>query len=109
MGALCSWLAGLTQLVDPADPKTDAGVVETPEGWRVAQDPATFGVGVPDMAGLLERTACPVVLARGENDQMVSDADLRALVRGPVTLEGLGHNAHVEDPAAVVELVRPFV
>ena len=58
-------LAGLTQLVDPADPKTSAGVVETPEGWRVAQDPATFGVGVPDMAGLLERAACPVVLARG--------------------------------------------
>ena len=101
-------LAGLTQLVDPADPKTDAGVVETPEGWRVAQDPATFGVGVPDMPGLLEQATCPVVLARGENDQMVSDADLRALVRQPVTLEGLGHNAHVENPAAVVELVRLF-
>jgi pimeloyl-ACP methyl ester carboxylesterase len=101
-------LAGLTRLVDPADPTTDAGVVETPQGWSVAQDPATFGVGVPDMAGLLERAACPVVLARGQNDHMVSDADLRALVGVPVTLEGLGHNAHVEDPAAVVELTRPF-
>ena len=101
-------LAGLTRLVDLADPKTDAGVVETPDGWRVAQDPATFGVGVPDMAGLLARAACPVVLARGENDHMVSDADLRALGHEPVTLWGLGHNAHVEDPAAVVELTRPF-
>jgi hypothetical protein len=26
----------------------------------------------------------------------------------PVTLGGRGHNAHVEDPAAVVKLVRPF-
>jgi pimeloyl-ACP methyl ester carboxylesterase len=53
------------------------------------------------MVGLLGRATCPVVLARGEHDQMVSDADLRALVREPVTLEGLGRNAHVEDPAAV--------
>jgi pimeloyl-ACP methyl ester carboxylesterase len=101
-------LAGLTGLVDPTDPATDAGVVETAEGWRVAQDPATFGVGVPDVAGLLARASCPVVLARGEGDQMVSESDLRALVPEPVTLRGLGHNAHVEDPAAVVELVRRF-
>lgn len=101
-------LAGLSGLVDPTDPTTDAGLVETPEGWRVAQDPATFGVGVPDMAGLLARAVCPVVLARGEGDPMVSEADLRALVTEPVTLRGLGHNAHVEDPAAVVELVRRF-
>lgn len=101
-------LAGLTGLVDPADPATDAGLLATPDGWRVAQDPVTFGVGVPDMTGLLDRAACPVVLARGEHDAMVSEADLRALVADPVTLPGLGHNAHVEDPAAVVDLVRRF-
>lgn len=99
-------LAGLVGLVDQADPTVDAGVVQTPEGWRVAQDPATFGVGVPLMTDLLARALCPVVLARGEHDGMVSDADLRALGVDPVTLPGLGHNAHVEDPAAVVELVR---
>ena len=99
-------LAGLTGLVDPVDPTTAAGVVETPEGWRVAQDPATFGVGVPDTARLLARAVCPVVLARGEGDPMVSEADLRALVAEPVTLPGLGHNAHVEDPAAVLDLLR---
>ena len=101
-------LAGLTTLVEPSDPSVASGVVEVPEGWRVAQDPATFGVGVPDMAGLLDRVACPVVLARGADDPMVSHADLQALVDEPVTLRGLGHNAHVEDPAAVVELVLPF-
>lgn len=102
-------LAGLTGLVSPTDPTTDTGVVETPTGWRLAQDPATFAVGVPDMVGLLARPVCPVILARGEHDVMVSEADLRALVSEPVTLPGLGHNAHVEDPAAVVELVLPFV
>jgi pimeloyl-ACP methyl ester carboxylesterase len=87
-------LAGLT------DQETEAGVVEAPEGWRVAQDPRTFGVGVPDTAGLLARATCPVVVARGEHDPMVADAE--------VTLPGLGHNAHVEDPAAVVGLLgRP--
>jgi pimeloyl-ACP methyl ester carboxylesterase len=101
-------LAGLGGLVDPTEAATAAGVVQTAEGWRVAQDPATFGVGVPDMAGLLAQSPCPVVLARGETDTMVSEEDLRALGTEPVNLPGLGHNAHVEDPAAVVELVLPF-
>ena len=50
------------------------------DGWRVAQSPATFGVGVPDMAGLLANAQCPVVLARGGHDPMVTDSDLAALV-----------------------------
>lgn len=101
-------LAGLVGLMEHTDARTNAGVVETPEGWRVAQDPATFGVGVPPMAELLGRAACPVVLARGEHDPLVSEAELRALVPEPVILPGLGHNPHVESPAAVVDLVRPF-
>jgi pimeloyl-ACP methyl ester carboxylesterase len=99
-------LAGLVGLVEPTDQRTNAGVVETPEGWRVAQDPATFGVGVPPMVELLGRAVCPVVLARGEHDDLVSEAELRSLVHDPVTLPGLGHSAHVEDPGAVVDLVR---
>ena len=101
-------LAGLTGLVAASDPLTESGIVKTPQGWRLAQDPATFGVGVPDMVGSLARAVCPVILARGENDPMVSEADLQNLVDEPVTLRGLGHNAHVEAPAAVVDLVLPF-
>src|SRR6266536_2870685 len=37
--------------IAPADP---AGLRETDEGWRLALDPAAFGVGAPDMRGLLE-------------------------------------------------------
>jgi pimeloyl-ACP methyl ester carboxylesterase len=98
-------LAGLVGLADT----TESGVVETNEGWRIALDPAAFGVGVPPMAEVLDRAACPVVLARGEHDAMVSADDLRALAPDPATLPGLGHNAHVEDPAAVVDLLRRFV
>jgi pimeloyl-ACP methyl ester carboxylesterase len=47
----------------------------------------------------------PVVLARGEHDPMVSSADLLALAPNSVDLPGLGHNAHVESPAAVTALI----
>ena len=97
-------VSGLAGLVRPDDPVVDAGVVAEGSGWRLAQDTRTFGVGVPDMAGLLAAAGCPVVLARGEHDPMVSHDELAALVADPVTLPGLGHNAHVEDPAAVLAL-----
>jgi hypothetical protein len=39
---------------------------------------------------------------------MVSDAQLAELTSSPVTLPGLGHNAHVEDPEAVFALIEPY-
>ena len=49
-----------------------------------------------------------VVLARGEHDAMVIHTQLSKLGPDTVTLRGLGHNAHVEDLAAVLDLVgRP--
>lgn len=102
-----SGLAGLVGVDDPLvdDAVVDRAAVGEGSGWRLAQDPRTFGVGVPDMARLLAAVSCPVVLARGEHDSMVSHADLAALVPDPVTLPRLRHNAHVEDPAAVLGLL----
>jgi pimeloyl-ACP methyl ester carboxylesterase len=73
--------------------------------WRLALDPPAFGVGAPDMPRLLAQAKAPVLLARGEHDQLVSHGQLAALVADPVSLPGLGHNAHVEDPAAVIGLL----
>ena len=103
-------VSGLAGLVAPDDPMVDDAVVDRAaagegSGWRLAQDPRTFGVGVPDMAALLAAVTCPVVLGRGEHDPMVTHEQLASLVADPVTLPGLGHNAHVEDPAAVLALV----
>ena len=103
-------VSGLAGLVAPDDPLVDEAVVDRSAagegiGWRLAQDPRTFGVGVPDMTGLLAAVACRVVLARGEHDPMVTHEQLAALVPDPVTLPGLGHNAHVEDPSAVLALL----
>lgn len=92
-------MSGLSR-VDPA------GITETDGGWRLTMDLAAFGVGEPDMAGLLGAVRCPVVLAAGEDDPMSTPDQLRALREDAVTLPGLGHNAHAEDPAALLPLLE---
>ncbi|MFB6397132.1 alpha/beta fold hydrolase [Polymorphospora lycopeni] len=101
-------VSGLAGLVDEADPAVDAGLVERDGRWRLAMDPAAFAVDAPDMPALLAGCRAPVVLARGEHDPMVGDAELAALGVPTATLAGLGHNAHVEDPAAVLDLLAPY-
>jgi hypothetical protein len=73
-------VAGLTGLVGQA--AAERLVVERDDGWRLALDPAAFGVGAPDAAGLLAAARCPVVLARGASDPMVSAEQLAGLVPG---------------------------
>ena len=99
-------IAGLTGLLGADDPAVTAGVVPVEGGWRLAQDPGTFGFGTPDIRTLLGKAPALVTLARGEHDEMVTEAQLGKLVADPVTLPGLGHNCHVEDPAAVLGLLR---
>ncbi|MEH1166237.1 alpha/beta hydrolase [Micromonospora sp. CPCC 205539] len=101
-------VAGLAGLVSPDDPMVDAGLRQVDGRWRLAMDPAAFAVGEPDLAALLAATDVPVVLARGELDPMVTDAQLKEFGVPVATLPGLGHNAHVEDPAAVLALLDPY-
>jgi pimeloyl-ACP methyl ester carboxylesterase len=98
-------LAGLDGLVDPGDPAVAPGVIETGDGWQAAWDPRSAAVGRPPMATLIAAAQGEVVLACGERDHMVSGAQLADLAPRPVVLAGLGHNAHVEDPARVADLV----
>ncbi|MFI7022137.1 alpha/beta fold hydrolase [Micromonospora sp. NPDC049900] len=101
-------VSGLTGLLSPERPAVDAGLRQVDGRWRLAMDPAAFAVGEPDLAALLAAIDVPVLLARGEHDAMVTDAQLRAYDVPVVTLPGLGHNAHVEDPAAVLALLDPW-
>ncbi len=83
--------------------------------WCVAQDPATVGVGPPDVTGLLSAAKCHVVMALGGRDPVVtpehhrdlaasaSANPLTASVTTPHVFDGLGHNAMVEDPRAVAD------
>jgi len=97
-------VSGLQGLVAPEGPIVDHGLTEADGRWRLAMDPGTFGVGAPDMPKLIAEGKAEVVLARGERDPMNTDEELRALHDQVVTLPGLGHNAHVEDPAATSAL-----
>lgn len=101
-------VSGLAGLLGPDDEAVSAGLRQEDGRWRLALDPAVFGVGAPDMPTLLAAARAPVVLARGGEDPMVTAEQLRTLSPSAVTLPGLGHNAHVEDPGAVFELLRPY-
>jgi pimeloyl-ACP methyl ester carboxylesterase len=99
-------VSGLSGLVSEDDPVARDGVREEGGRWRLALDPRAFGVGAPDMAGLVARASAPVVLARGEHDPMNTGEQLERLGVPVVTLDGLGHNAHVESPGDCLALLR---
>jgi len=98
-------VAGLVGLLEP-ELVGDPALREREDGWSTAFDPAAFGVGAPDMPALLSAARAPVTLAAGERDPMSRPADLARLVPDPIVLPGLGHNAHVEDPAAIWSVVE---
>jgi len=102
-------VAGLDGLVPPDEPWVDAGLVERDGQWGLALDPAASAVGAPNMPGLLaaaRAAGAASVLARGEDDHLVTPEQLHALDPGAVDLPSLGHNAHVEDPRAIWELIE---
>lgn len=99
-------VAGLEGIVDPTGPIAAEGVAPNDEGWHLTQDPTTFGVGAPDMDGLLCAARAKVLLAAGEHDPMCPPADLRSVQQEGEVLAGLGHNAHVEAPEAVWGLIE---
>jgi pimeloyl-ACP methyl ester carboxylesterase len=98
-------VAGLSGLVDPSGPIAAAGVVEVDGRFRLAHDPATAGVGAPDMVGLLSACRAGVVLGCGTVDPFVTHGQLLALDPDAIALDGIGHSPHVEDPEMVVDLL----
>jgi pimeloyl-ACP methyl ester carboxylesterase len=102
-------ISGLAGLVAPGDPAVAAGLREQDGKWRLAMDPAAFGVGAPDMANQLARSQAPVTLARGQHDPMNTDEQLAHLGAPTVTLPGLGHNAHIENPQQAITLLTGTV
>jgi pimeloyl-ACP methyl ester carboxylesterase len=101
-------VSGLAGLLPAGDPAVDAGLREQDGRWRLAMDPAAFAVGAPDMAQLLARSPAPVTLARGGHDPMNTDEQLARLGAPTVTLPGLGHNAHAENPGLAIALLDDY-
>jgi pimeloyl-ACP methyl ester carboxylesterase len=89
-------IAGLHGLT----PELPSAVTSSPGGWRLTLDNAAFGVGAPDLWGLLAACRAKVVLAAGANDPM-SPAEHLAEFGQPILLPACGHNAHLEKPQAL--------
>ncbi len=98
-------LAGLRELVDPADPVARAGVRVADGGWTPALDPRAFGAVGPSVETVLSRCEAPLRLAAGATDPMVGLDAMRRVDPDAVLIDGAGHNAHWEDPAAVWSLL----
>lgn len=83
----------------------ERGVAAGENGFRLAADPAVFGIVVPSFTQLLESARCPVRILRGERDALVSREECVALGLRAEELQGLGHNAQVEDPGRVAKII----
>jgi pimeloyl-ACP methyl ester carboxylesterase len=102
-------VSGLTADIAPGEEWLARSAVEAESGWRLTQDPRTFAVAGAPFTSLAASATAPILLARGERDPLVSLQQLR--VHGPQAhdIPGRGHNAHVEDPAAVIALLEQLV
>jgi pimeloyl-ACP methyl ester carboxylesterase len=98
-------LAGLRELVDPAEPVARAGVKVVDGGWVAALDPRAFGAVGPSVETVLSRCAAPLRLAAGSGDAMVGLDVMRRVDPDAVVIEGAGHNAHYETPDKVWALL----
>jgi len=99
-------VSGLGEELAPGRDVLARGVLHTPDGWRLSQDPGTFAVAGVPFASLASAAQARVILARGERDPMVSYEELHAHARLAYDIQGAGHNAHVEDPRAVLGLIE---
>ena len=76
-------LAGLRDLVDPADPVARAGVRVADGGWVAALDPRAFGAVGPSVETVLSRCEAPLRLAAGSADPMVGPTRCGGSIRTP--------------------------
>jgi pimeloyl-ACP methyl ester carboxylesterase len=102
-------VSGLDAVIAPADDWLARGVVQGEEGWRLSQDPRSFGVAGAPFDSLARSARAHVILARGERDAMVSTAELQAHASQAVEIAGHGHNVHVEKPDAIVDLLQSLI
>jgi pimeloyl-ACP methyl ester carboxylesterase len=99
-------VSGLDTSVAPGDEWLQRGVIQDERGWRLSQDPLTFGVAGAPFDTLIASAQAPIVLARGEHDPMVNIAELRPHSQHTHEIAGAGHNAHVERPDEIVSLLE---
>jgi pimeloyl-ACP methyl ester carboxylesterase len=99
-------VSGLYGLVEPTSAMAQSGVREEGGKWRLAADPMVNAAAGPELAPVVRAMQCPLRLAAGTRDPMVSPADLGIFDPQGATLEGAGHNAQVEQPAQLWQFIQ---
>jgi pimeloyl-ACP methyl ester carboxylesterase len=97
-------VSGLDERIAPDLATLERGIRASAGGYRLAADSRTPLVAGAPFDSLYRSARCPVLLARGERDQMVSLEELRAYCPDALELANTGHNAHVEAPSEIVTL-----
>jgi pimeloyl-ACP methyl ester carboxylesterase len=99
-------VAGLAGLVDAEDSATALGIAAAEDGFRLAADPRITGVVGVAIESVIAAMRCPLHLAAGERDPMVTAAQMRRFDSDAVIIPGAGHNPHLEAPEQVWALVE---
>lgn len=99
-------VSGLFGLVEPSSPMAASGVREENGKWRLAQDPMIYAAAGPELAPLVKAMQCPLCLAAGSKDPMVSAADMQAFDPKPHLIEGAGHNVQVDRPDELWQFIK---
>ena len=82
------------------------GIMREEPGWRTSLDPRCYGVEPPAMSVLMAQAVCPIRLACGDADPMVTAGDLHAFDPAAQTIANAGHNAILDQPGSVWRWVR---
>ena len=99
-------VSGLYDTVAADHPMVASGIKEEGGKFRLAADNATGTIGGPWMTMLMSVAECPIILAAGEHDTIVTAELYQTYDKDAVSIPNVAHNAHVEDPAAVWALVE---
>jgi len=94
-------VSGLVGLVAADSQEARSGVCHENGRYRLAADPRINGAVGPAAADFMAAARSPFRLAAGSKDSMVELSHMTPFDPKAVILEGLGHNAHVEDPERV--------
>jgi pimeloyl-ACP methyl ester carboxylesterase len=99
-------VSGQFGLIDPGTTAAASGIAQENGRYRLAADPRINGLDdPPDIRLIFAAAKAPVMVAVGEKDVMVPLADARSLDPQAASIPGVGHNAHIEAPARVWDLV----
>lgn len=102
-------VSGLFGLIDPSSPVAASGISEENGRFRLAADPGINNTNNPSIHAIAAAMTVPVRVGVGSKDPIVSIDDARALDRNAVVFEGAAHNAHVERPDLIWDLVEKTV